>query len=157
MVSLFAEIEFFSFRPKTMDYNKAFWPKLSSFFMVHLLHSGRCYEAKICAIPLLLRCPFRWYPCFLNSVRSFFGLKHWTVVRRLQDCSCFCYNSSLEGATKLKFASFCSSLDALSDGIMFLEIEFFSFWPKTMDYNKAFWLKLSSHICALITPHWKVL
>ena len=28
-------------------------------------------------------------------------------------------NSSLEGATKLKFTLFCSSLDVLSDGILF--------------------------------------
>ena len=25
-----------------------------------LLHSGRCYEAEICAILFLLRCPFIW-------------------------------------------------------------------------------------------------
>ena len=29
------------------------------------------------------------------------------------------YNSSLEGTTKLKLAPFCSSWDALSDGILF--------------------------------------
>ena len=28
------EVKFFRFWPKTMDYNKAFWPKLSSFFAV---------------------------------------------------------------------------------------------------------------------------
>ena len=47
------------FWPKTMDYNKAFWPKLRSFFVVFLLLTGRCYEAKIWTILLLLRCPFR--------------------------------------------------------------------------------------------------
>ena len=40
---------------------------------------------------------------------------------------------------KLKFAPFCSSRDALSDDILFFaEIEISRFWPKTMDYNKAF-------------------
>ena len=32
MVSFLAEVKFFRFWPKTMDYNKAFRPKLSSFF-----------------------------------------------------------------------------------------------------------------------------
>ena len=37
-----------------MDYNKAVWPKSSSFFVVLLLLNGRCYEAEICIILLLL-------------------------------------------------------------------------------------------------------
>ena len=32
--------------------------------MVLLLLTGRCYEDEICAIMLLLRCPFRWYYFF---------------------------------------------------------------------------------------------
>ena len=50
------------------------------------------------------------------------GLKHWTVVRRFDQISFRLNNSSLEGATKLKFASFCSSFRALSDdkGVSFL-------------------------------------
>ena len=32
--------------------------------MVLLLQNGRCYEAEICAILLLLRRPFRWNPFF---------------------------------------------------------------------------------------------
>ena len=40
---------------------------------------------------------------------------------------------------KLKFTPNCSSLDALSDGILFFaEVKFFSFWPKTMDYSSRF-------------------
>ena len=35
--------------------------------MVLLLHSGRCYEAEICVILFLLRCPFMWYPSLLKS------------------------------------------------------------------------------------------
>ena len=58
MVSFLAEVKIFSFWPKTMDYNKAFLPKLRSFFVVLLLHSGECYEAEICTILLLLRCSF---------------------------------------------------------------------------------------------------
>ena len=38
------------------------------------------------------------------------------------------HNSPLEGAMELKFASFCSSFNALSNGILL----------KTMDYSKAF-------------------
>ena len=33
------------------------------------------------------------------------------------------HNSSLEGAMKLKFASFCSSLNALSNGMIFKTIK----------------------------------
>ena len=47
--------------------------------MVLLFHIGRCYEAEICAILFLLRCPFMWYPFwpkskfadFLESEKSF--------------------------------------------------------------------------------------
>ena len=65
MVSFFAEVKISIFWPKTMDYNKAFWLKLSSFFVVLLLLNEKCYEAEICAILLPLRCSFRWYDPFL--------------------------------------------------------------------------------------------
>ena len=67
-----------------MDYNKAFWPKPRSFFVVLLLPNGRCSEAEICANLLLLRCSF-------------------------------------------------------NKNHFFAEVKIFRFWPKTMDYNKAFW------------------
>ena len=56
MESFFAKVKIFRFWPKTMDYNKAFWLKSMSFFVVFLLEDGRCYEAEMCAILLLLRC-----------------------------------------------------------------------------------------------------
>ena len=44
MVSLLAEVKFFRFWPKTMDYNKAFLPKsIKVISAVLLLHTGRCY------------------------------------------------------------------------------------------------------------------
>ena len=46
MVSFFAEVKFFRFWPKTMDYNKAFLPKFRSFFMVLLLKTEKCYKAE---------------------------------------------------------------------------------------------------------------
>ena len=36
MVFFFAGVKFFRFWPKTMDYSKAFWPKLSSFIVILL-------------------------------------------------------------------------------------------------------------------------
>ena len=49
------------------------------------------------------------------------------------------YNSSLEGATKLKFAPFCSSLDTLSnESIFFAKVKIFIFSPRTMDYSPWF-------------------
>ena len=95
VVSFFARVKFFRFWPKTMDYNKVFWPKSRSFFEVLLLLTGRCYEAEICTILLLLRCPFRWYPFFAR-------------------------------------------------------VKIFRFWPKTMDYNKAFWPKSRSFFEVLL-------
>ena len=71
MVSFLSEVKFFIFWPKTMDYNKAFWPKLSSLFVVLLLRNGRCYKAETCAILLLLRCSFRWYPYIYHNVCFF--------------------------------------------------------------------------------------
>ena len=56
MEALFAQVKIFRIWPKTMDYNKAFWPKLSSFFVVLLLRNGRCYKAEIWTILLLLIC-----------------------------------------------------------------------------------------------------
>ena len=64
MESFFAKVKFFRFWPKTMDYNKAFWLKSRSFFVVVLLQNGRCYEAEFCAILFLLRSPFPWNPFF---------------------------------------------------------------------------------------------
>ena len=90
--------------------------------MVHLLYSGRCYEAEICVILFLLRCPFIWYPFWPKSKFSDSGKKPWTIIRRFeQNRGDFLrtYYSRVEGAMKLKFAPFCSSLDALSYGILF--------------------------------------
>ena len=77
MVSTLTKVKIFRFWPKTMDYNS-----FDQFLFYSKLFTGRCYEAEICAILLLSRSPFRWYPCFLNSVRSFFGPKPWTIIRR---------------------------------------------------------------------------
>ena len=41
--------------------------------MIFLIHSGRCYEAEICVILFLLRCPFIWYPFWTKSKFSDFG------------------------------------------------------------------------------------
>ena len=39
---------------------------------------------------------------------------------------------------------------------LFSEFGSIIFWPKTMDYNKAFLISRSIPVL-LITPHWKVL
>ena len=38
-----------------------------------------------------------------------------------------------------------------------VEIEIFCFWPKTMDYNKAFLTEIEVIFCGPFTPQWKVL
>ena len=51
----------------------------------------------------------------------------------------FCaYNSSLEGAMKLKYLRHSVPLDMPFHMVSFLAEVKFRFWPKTMDYNKAF-------------------
>ena len=52
-------------------------------FAVILLLTGRCYEAEICTILLLLRCPFRWHPFLPKSKISKSGQKPWTIVHVL--------------------------------------------------------------------------
>ena len=52
------------------------------FFVVLLLLTGRCYEAEICVIVFLLRCPFIWYPFWPKSKFSVFGQKPSTIIRR---------------------------------------------------------------------------
>ena len=47
MVSFLTKVNIFRFWPKTMDYNKAFLPKSSSFSELFLLLIGRSYEAEI--------------------------------------------------------------------------------------------------------------
>ena len=133
MVSFLAEVKIFRFWPKTMDYNKAFWPKSRSFFVVLLLQNGRCYEVEICAILLLLRCPFRWNPFLPKSKFSDFGQKPWTIIRRFgrnRGHSLWSFYSKMEGAMKLKFVPFCSSRDALSDGILFCQSQNFQILAK---------------------------
>ena len=109
--------------------------------MVLLLLTGRCYEAEICVILFLLRCPFLWYPFWPKSKFSVFGQKPWTIIRRFdrnQGHFLWSFYSTVEGAMKLKLASLCS-LEMPFHMVSFLaEVQIFSFWPKTMDYNKAF-------------------
>ena len=77
---------------------------------------------------------------YLESIVSFFcrnrvsGQTPWTIVRRFGQISFHPCNSSLEGAMKLIFASFCSSGHALPLISCFAEFKIFSFWSKTMDY-----------------------
>ena len=79
MVSFFAEVKILRFWPKTMDYNKAFWPKSRSFFEVILLLTGRCYEAEICTILFPLRYSFARYSFLPKPKFSDFGQKPWTI------------------------------------------------------------------------------
>ena len=37
------------------------------------------------------------------------------------------------------------------------EVKIFRFWPKTMDYNKAFFTKIDVIFCGPFTPQWKML
>ena len=39
----------------------------------------------------------------------------------------------------------------------FAEVKIFRFWPKTMDYNKAFFSEIEVFFCGPFTPQWKVL
>ena len=71
--------------------------------------------------------------------------KPWTIVHGFNQISFRTHNSSLEGATELKFTLKRSSFHALSDGILFAEVKFFRFWLKTMDYSPWFQSDFSPH------------
>ena len=74
------------------------------FFAHPYLLTGR--EAEICVILFLLRCRFIWYPFWPKSKFS------WTIIRhfdRNRGRYSWSFYSTVEGAMKLKFASFCSS------------------------------------------------
>ena len=136
MVSFFAKVKIFRFWPKTMDYNKAFWPKLRSFFVVLLLLTGRCCGAEICAILLLLRCPFRWYP-FLPLLGATIVPTlirfHWTVMEKWSRNICS-YNST------------CSCDD--------LYPAYIAFWPKSRSFFVVLLLLTGrccgAEICAIL-------
>ena len=89
MESFFAKVKIFRFWPKTMDYNKAFWPKSRSFFVVLLLQNGRSYEAEICAILFLFEMPFWMDPFLPNSKISFFRPKAEPFWVALSNCILF--------------------------------------------------------------------
>ena len=76
MIYFFAKVKFFRFWPKTMDYNKVFWLKSRSFFVVILLPNGTCHEAGICAIllPLTFTLFHAAYIFNCSDHRSFFSL-----------------------------------------------------------------------------------
>ena len=148
MESLFAKVKFFRFWPKTMDYNKAFWPKSRSFFVVLLLQNGRCYGAEICTIPLLLRCSFRWNPFLSKSKFSDFGQKPWTIMRHFGRNQCRRLRLTLplpDARSSPNFTSFC--------------------WTVIEKLCQNFCAH-SSHVhmttftirrCPPVTPHWKEL
>ena len=54
--SAFFKVKILRFWSKTMDYSQAFQ---SDFFLPSKFLTGRCYGAEMCAILLLLRCPFK--------------------------------------------------------------------------------------------------
>ena len=159
MEIFFAKVKISRFWPKTMDYNKAFWPKSRSFFVVLLLFTGRCYEVEICAILFLLRYSFQCYPCLPESAPSVFGRNAWTIVRRFDQIyitGMFLFSSLL--LTGRCYETKICAIPLLSRSPFrwypcFLISVWSFFWPKTMDYNKAF---LSIPVL-LITLHWKVL
>ena len=75
----------------------------------------------------------------MESLFTEFGLisqNAWTIrSKAFWSVSLHIHNSSLEGATELKFAPFCSSWGALSDGIVVYQIRFDQILAKRMDYT----------------------
>ena len=130
--------EFFSFWTKTIDYNyidTGVLTEIGVAFVVILFRNGRYYEAEIYII--LLRYALAWHVSLPGSTLSVSGRNPW----HFDQMRFSTHNSSLEGATELKFAPLCSSKDVLSLVLLkefFAEIKLFSFSPKAMDYNQEF-------------------
>ena len=79
--------------------------------MVLLLQNGKCYRAENCTILFPLRCTIAWHSFLRKSKFSDSGQKPWTIIRgfdRNRAHSLCSFYSKVEGATKLKFAQFCS-------------------------------------------------
>ena len=139
-----------------MDYNKAFWPKSRSFFVVLLLLTGRCYEAEICAILLLLKCPFRWNAFFFAKVKIFrFWLKTMDYNKAFWPKSRSFFVVLLLLTGRCYEAEICAILLLLKcpfrwNAFFFAKVKIFRFWLKTMDYNKAFWPKSRSFFVVLL-------
>ena len=139
MESFFVKVKIFRFWPKTMDYNKAFWPKSRSFFVVLLHQNGRCYEALICIILLLLRCAFIWCPFWPKSTFSDSGRKPWTIYNQAfwpKSSSFFVVLLLLAG--RCYEAEICTIMLPLRTALAWYHFwpksKFSRFWRKTMDY-----------------------
>ena len=137
MVSFLAKVKFFRFWPKTMDYNKAFLPKSRRFSVVLLLHSGRCYEAEICTILFVLRCPFIWYHFFCQSQNFRFWTKTMDYNKAfLPKSRCFSAVLLLHSGRGYK-AEICTILFLLRCPF----ILWYPFWPKSKfsDFGRKPW------------------
>ena len=156
MVPFLAKVKLFRFWPKTMDYNKAFLPKSRRYSAVLLLITGRCYEAEICAILFLLRCPFIWYPFWPKSNFSDFGQKPWTIYNKA-----FLPKSRRYSAVLLLITGRCYEAEICA--ILFLlrcPFIWYPFWPKSnfsdfgqkpwTIYNKAFLPKSRRYSAVLL-------
>ena len=68
------------------------------------------------------------------------GQKPWTIMRfdRNRAHSLSAFYSTVEGATKLKLRHSVPLEMPFPMISFFARIKIFRFWPKTMDYNKAF-------------------
>ena len=71
-----------------------------------------CVCVYVCTMRPVLRYPFIFYPFWPKSKFSVFDQKPWTIIRRFDQNRghyLWSFYSTVEGAMKLKFASFCSS------------------------------------------------
>ena len=121
-----------------MDYNTFLCTEIKVIFCGLLLHSGRCYEAEICAILFLLRCSLIWYHFLPKSNFSDFSQKPWTIIRRFyRNRSDFLrsFYSTVESAMKLK-SDICAILFLMTCSFIW-----YHFLPKSKfsDFSQKPW------------------
>ena len=118
--------KFSDFGQKPWTIIRRFYQNRGDFLRSFLLHSGRCYEAEICAILFLLRCPFIWYPFWPKSKFSYFGQKPWTIIRRFYRNRGDFLRSFLLHSGRCYEAEICAILFLLRCPFIW-----YPFWPKS--------------------------
>ena len=129
-----SKISVFGQKPWTIT--RRFYQNRGDFLRSFLLHSGRCYEAEICGILFLLRCPFIWYPFWPKSKSSYFGQKPWTIIRRFYRNRGDFLQSFLLHSGRCYEAEICDILYLLRCPFIW-----YPFWPKSKisDFGQKPW------------------
>ena len=142
MVSFLAKVKIFRFGQKPWTIIRRFYRNRGDFLRSFYSTVEGATKLKFASILFLLRCPFIWYPFWPKSKFSDFGQKPWTIIRRFDRNRGHSLQVLLLHSGRCYEAEICVHsvpLEMPFHMVSFLaKVKIFRFWPKTMDYNKAF-------------------